>query len=61
MRTNMLTTADKKLPRNIRRVLAGLAKPRTALESAVLVERLVAAEKVRLDAAKARAAAKAVA
>lgn len=61
MRTNMLTKADAMLPRNVRRVLAGLTKPRTTLEHAVLNGRIATLEAARLDAAKARAAAKAVA
>lgn len=52
MRVNRLTEADKSLPRNIRRVLAGLRKPVRAEERAILKARVDAEERARLAAAK---------
>lgn len=61
MRVNRLTPADATLPRNLRRVLMGVRKPLRPEEHRLLNARLDAEEKARIDAAKARAAAKAVA
>ena len=39
MRTNRMTVGDEKLPRNLRRVLAGVRLPRTAAERRFAFER----------------------
>ena len=43
MRVNRLTADDAKLPRNLRRVLAGIRKPLREAEHAILKARIDAA------------------